>query len=75
MNKALLKEVVKKATGSSQVVDELSTTLGISKKSVCDKQNGKRLWSSAEIETCRVKYNICDSDVVRIFVEGYGREQ
>lgn len=70
MNKQLLKNRVREATGSSALLAELEELLEISENSLCAKTNGRREFKPSEIDKIRIKYKLTDSDVVDIFIKG-----
>lgn len=69
MNKQLLKQKVRDATGNTAVLAELSDLLNLSENSLVAKTNGRREFKPSEIEKMRRKYRLTDYEVVEIFIK------
>ena len=74
MNKELLKQRVRDATGTRAVLDELQRLLHLSENSLCAKTNGKREFKPSEIDLMRIEYNLSAEDVVNIFIVQGGKK-
>ena len=68
MNKPLLKQRVRDATGSNAMLDELRNLLDISENSLVAKTNGKREFKPSEIDKMRIAYKLSADDVIEIFI-------
>lgn len=69
MNKPLLKQRVRDATGSNAMLDELRNLLDISENSLVAKTNGKREFKPSEIDKMRIAYKLSADDVIEIFIK------